>query len=191
MKKYFLFISTILAGFISKNSFSQNSFSAPGKTVAIYSQKRFLNNYPLDSLISRINILNPNKNVRYVKSDEDKSTKELTTDYFVKLDVDITIPLTKKPDYKVVEVITPGSESVKQPDGKSKVVEKNITTQQLVSTGTYTDPCEGLIKISITEKGNKNPKTINTISAKADNEASLNNKLIIAIMQYLILNYSD
>lgn len=155
------------------------------KTVAVYSSdSSFFKDYPIDTLVENLNLLNQNNAVVFVKNTNDDSKSGFSADYLVNLKLVAEKPLITGPEFKTVKKSRVGTKTVYDHEGK--VQYESVREYYNEDVMQNRDPAVGKITITI-QTIRKNPyKKIKSVmiesKAGEGNESAIIFKLIYNLL---------
>ena len=155
------------------------------KTVAIYSSdSSFFKDYPIDTLVENLNLLNQNNTIVFVKKTDDDSKSGFSADYLVNLKLVAGKDLITGPKFETVKKSRTGTKAVYDHEGK--VQYESVTEYYNEDVMQNRAPVVGKITITI-QTIRKNPyKKLKPVllesNAGEGNESSIISKLIYNLL---------
>jgi hypothetical protein len=114
----FLFFSSFISGLVTGQQKEAAAVVNQFKTVVIYSSDdSFFEDYPIDSMVEHLNLVNENPRVRYYKNSGDDSKTGFSADYLVDVKVSKSEHEFVIPKIKEVPVTRPVMRAIQEAGG--------------------------------------------------------------------------
>ena len=188
-------MTILIIGWASKDLVSQNlavpvSASDTVKKVAIYSKKSFFKNYPIDTLVYTLNLLNTNKNFTYYNI-EDRSKTGLKADYVVDLNLRMSLPVQSTTKMETISTKTRVYVNVPLNDSTLRNERQYVYEQERTPVRVSAIPAEGSIRVKIMGTSKNEKAQRKTIVAASDKTEGLTVALIINLIEFIFEHFSN